>query len=158
MKRSVRFFVGLQVAGGALLGGAALAQHTAAGVMARTPTEMKWEARGALARAGLEEANLVGDPSKPGPYTLRLKFPAGYKLPPHTHPDAREVTILSGTLYTAYWDGVKTTALKELPVGSFYTEPANIIHVVEAREPTMIQVSGIGPSGRRFVNPDDNLK
>ena len=41
---------------------------------------------------------------------------------------------------------------------SFYTEPANIIHVVEAREPTMIQVSGIGPSGRRFVNPDDNQK
>ena len=54
------------------------------------------------------------------------------------------------------WDGVKTTALKELPAGSFYTEPANIIHVVEARKPTMIQASGIGPSGRRFVNPDDN--
>jgi hypothetical protein len=30
--------------------------------------------------------------------------------------------------------------------------------VVEAREPTVIQVSGIGPSGRRFVNPGDNQK
>src|SRR5215471_2799744 len=152
MKRSVQIFAGLQVA---LLGGVASAQQTAPSVMARTPAEMKWEARGALARNGIEELNLVGDPSKPGPYTIRLKFPPGYKLPPHTHPDAREVTILSGTLYTAYWDGSKTTTLKELPAGSFYTEPSNIIHVVEAREPTMIQVSGIGPSGRRFVNPDD---
>jgi len=158
MNRSVRFFAGLQVVGGALLVAPALAQQTAPSVMARTPAEMKWEARGALARNGIEEVNLVGDPSKPGPYTLRLKFPPGYKLPPHTHPDAREVTILSGTLYTAYWDGTKTTALKELPMGSFYTEPSNIIHVVEAREPTMIQVSGIGPSGRRFVNPDDDIK
>ena len=158
MKRSVRFLLGLHVAGGALLSGTAFAQHTSAGVMARTPAEMKWEGRGALARNGIEETNLVGDPSKPGPYTLRLKFPPGYKLPPHTHPDAREVTILSGTLYTAYWDGTKTTTLKELPAGSFYTEPSNIIHVVEAREPTMIQVSGIGPSGRRFVNPDDAQK
>jgi len=158
MNKSVRFLVGVQIVVGGLLSGAAMAQSTAPSVMARTPTEMKWEARGALARGGIEESNLVGDPSKPGPYTIRLKFPPGYKLPPHTHPDAREVTILSGTLYTAYWDGTKTTTLKELPVGSFYTEPSNIIHVVEAREPTMIQVSGIGPSGRRFVNPDDALQ
>jgi len=158
MNKSVRFFAGLQIVVGGLLSGTAMAQSTAPSVMARTPTEMKWEARGALARGGIEESNLVGDPSKPGPYTIRLKFPPGYKLPPHTHPDAREVTILSGVLYTAYWDGVKTTALKELPAGSFYTEPANILHIVEAREPTMIQVSGIGPSGRRFVNPDDALQ
>ena len=44
--------------------------------------------------------------------------------------------------------------LKELPAGSFYTEPANIAHYVEVREPTVIQVSGTGPSGRKFVGPD----
>ena len=135
---------------------AAFAQNTAP--LALTADKMHWSSQGGLAMPGLEQVSLVGDPSKPGPYTIRLKFPPGYKLPPHTHPDAREVTILSGTLYTAYWDGTKTTMLKELPTGSFYTEPSNIIHVVEAREPTMIQVSGIGPSGRRFVNPDDNQK
>jgi len=41
---------------------------------------------------------------------------------------------------------------------SLYTEPANIPHFVEVREPVMIQVSGTGPSGRRFVNPADNPK
>src|SRR5215471_16905093 len=104
MNKSVRLIAGLQIVVGGLLSTAAMAQTTAPSVMARTPSEMKWEARGALARNGIEELNLVGDPSKPGPYTLRLKFPPGYKLPPHTHPDFREVTILSGTFYTGYGD------------------------------------------------------
>jgi hypothetical protein len=123
---------------------------------ALTPAEMKWETQGGLALAGIEQATLVGDPSKPGPYTIRLKFPAGYKLAPHTHPDYREVTILSGTFYTGHGEKFDAAAIKALPAGSFYTEPANLPHFVEVREPVMIQVSGTGPSGRRFVNPADS--
>ena len=119
--------------------------------MALTPTEMKWATQGGLALAGIEQANLVGDPSKPGPYTIRLKFLAGYKLAPHTHPDYREVTILSGTWYTGYGEKFDAAKLKALPAGSFYTEPASLPHFVEVREPVMIQVSGTGPSGRMFV-------
>jgi quercetin dioxygenase-like cupin family protein len=126
--------------------------------MALAPAEMKWQSQGALALAGIEQSNLVGDPSKPGPYTIRLKFPAGYKLAPHTHPDYREVTILSGTWYTGYGDKFDAAALKALPAGSFYTEPANLPHFVEVREPVIIQVSGTGPSGRAFVHPADNPK
>src|SRR5215475_11778955 len=126
--------------------------------MAMTPSEMKWQSQGGLALAGIEQAKLVGDPSKPGPYTIRLKFPAGYKLAPHTHPDYREVTILSGTWYTGYGEKFDAAALKALPAGSFYTEPANLPHFVEVREPVMIQVSGTGPSGRAFVHPADNPK
>ena len=125
---------------------------------ALTPSEMKWGAQGGLAMAGMEQVNLVGDPSKPGPYTLRLKFPAGYKLAPHTHPDYREVTILSGTWYTGYGEKFDAAALKELPAGSFYTEPANVAHFVEVREPVMIQVRGTGPSGRTFINPTNTPK
>src|SRR5215468_1433017 len=124
--------------------------------VAMTPSEMKWEAQGALTAAGMEQVNLVGNPSKPGPYTLRLKFPAGFKLAPHTHPDYREVTILSGTWYTGYGEKFDAALLKALPAGSFYTEPANVPHFVEVREPVTIQVSGTGPSGRKFVNPNDN--
>jgi uncharacterized RmlC-like cupin family protein len=120
--------------------------------IAITPPEMKWGAQGSLAMAGMEQVNLVGNPSKPGPYTLRLKFPAGYKLAPHMHPDSREVTILSGTWYTGYGERFDEAALKALPAGSFYTEPANVAHFVEVREPVVIQVSGTGPSGRRFVD------
>ena len=128
------------------------------GVMALTPSEMKWSPQGALALTGMEQVNLVGDPAKPGPYTIRLTFPAGYKVAPHTHPDSREVTILSGTWYTGYGDKFDAEKLKALPAGSFYTEPANVSHFVEVREAVMAQVSGMGPSGRKFVNPADNPK
>ena len=124
------------------------------GVMALSPGEMKWSGQGGLALPGLEQTMLVGDPSKPGPYTIRLKFPAGFKVGPHTHPDSREVTVLSGTWYTGYGEKAEASGLKELPMGSFYTEPANVAHYVEIREPVIIQVSGTGPSGRKFVGPD----
>jgi len=126
--------------------------------IAMTPSEMKWGTQGSLATAGMEQVNLVGDPSRPGPYTLRLKFPAGYRLAPHTHPDHREVTILSGTWYTGYGERFDESALKALPAGSFYTEPANVAHFVEVREPVVIQVSGTGPGGRKFVSPADDRK
>jgi hypothetical protein len=135
-----------------LLAYGAIAQK--APIMALTPDEMKWGSQGALALPGLEQTMLIGDPAKPGPYTIRLKFPAGFKVKPHTHPDSREVTILSGTWYTGYGDTTDAAKLKALPVGSFYTEPANEPHYVEVREPVIFQVSGMGPSGRNWVGPE----
>jgi quercetin dioxygenase-like cupin family protein len=132
--------------------------HGKAMAKATTPAEMTWSAQGGLAMPGMEQVNLVGNPSEPGPYTLRLKFPAGYKLAPHVHPDNRKVTVLAGTWYTGYGAKFEETALKALPAGSFYTEPANAAHFVEVREPVVIQVSGMGPSGRRFVDPADGQK
>ena len=76
--------------------------------------------------AGMEQLNLVGDPSKLGPYTLRLKFPKGFRIAPHSHPDLREVTIISGTYATGYGEKFDVAKLKMLPAGSFYTEPANV--------------------------------
>jgi hypothetical protein len=75
--------------------------------IAMTPPEMKWGAQGGLAMAGMEMAgmeqvNLVGDPTKPGPYTLRLKFPAGYKLAPHSHPDNRDTLERSSHTFQSF--------------------------------------------------------
>jgi len=151
MRFKTIFAVGVSTA---VLSFAAAAYAAEPGVMALSPSEMKWSAQGGLALPGLEQTNLIGDPSKPGPYTIRLKFPAGFKVAPHTHSDAREVTVLSGTLYTGYGEKAEPARLKELTAGSFYTEPANVSHYMEIREPTMVQVSGTGPSGRKFVGPD----
>jgi quercetin dioxygenase-like cupin family protein len=138
------------IASGATL---ALAQTDTSGAMAITPAEMKWTALGAYAEPGMEQLNLMGDPAKSGPYTIRLKFPKGYRIAPHTHPDARAVTILSGTFATGYGDKFDETKLKVLPAGSFYTEPANVPHYIEIKEDVVLQVTGTGPSGRRFVDP-----
>jgi quercetin dioxygenase-like cupin family protein len=132
---------------------AAVPQSVMPGVVALTPDEMKWRSQGVLAAPGLEQVNLVGDPAKPGPYTIRIRFPNGYRIPPHTHPDAREVTILSGTYATGYGERFDPADLKVLPAGSFYTEPANVPHYIEIKQDVVLQVSGTGPSGRRYVNP-----
>jgi quercetin dioxygenase-like cupin family protein len=156
MKADCRRALVLLIVGNTL--GAVMAQAESASVVALTPSEMKWTKQGALAASGLEQLNLVGDPTRAGPYTLRLRFPKGYKIPPHTHPDSREVTILSGVFATGYGETFDSAKLKILPAGSFYTEPANVPHYIEIEEDTVLQVSGTGPSGRNFVKPADNPK
>jgi hypothetical protein len=133
----------------------AVAQDAASGVVALNPNDMKWTRQSALALPGMEQVNLIGDPSKAGPYTLRLKFPKGFKVAPHTHPDAREVTIISGVFATGYGETFDASKLKVLPAGSFYTEPANVPHYIEIKEDVVLQVSGTGPSGRKYINPQD---
>jgi quercetin dioxygenase-like cupin family protein len=146
------------IAMAAVLTGTAMAQTAAPAVVALTPAEMKWQSQGGLATPGMEQLNLVGDPAKPGPYTLRLKFPKGFTIAPHTHPDSREVTIISGTFATGYGEKFDAEKLKILPAGSFYTEPANVPHYIEIKEEVVLQVSGTGPSGRRFVDRPEGSK
>src|SRR5260370_26569014 len=140
---SVALAIGLALSGGAL------AQTGASGVLAVTPAEMKWTSQGTYAQAGMEQINLVGNPAKPGPYTLRLKFPAGYKIAPHSHPDSREDTIISGVYATGCGETFDAAKLNILPAGSFFTEPADVPHYIEIKEETVLQVSGTGPSRRR---------
>jgi len=135
-----------------------LAQAHQPQVVAVTPSEMSWMSQGPLAAPGMEQVNLVGNPLRQGAYTLRLKFPKGFRIAPHTHPDAREVTIISGVYATGYGETFDSAKLKILPAGSFYTEPANVPHFIEIEEDTVLQVSGTGPSGRKLVNPFDNSK
>ncbi len=141
-----------------VLGGVAVAQTAAPAVVALTPAEMKWQSQGTYAAPGMEQLNLVGDPAKPGPYTLRLKFPKGFRIEAHTHPDSREVTIISGTFATGYGEKFDAAKLKILPSGSFYTEPANVPHYIEIKEEVVLQVSGTGPSGRNFVDRPESPK
>jgi len=151
----------LAAAAAALWAFAAYAQapSPAPGVVAVTPAELKWRPQGGQgALSGLEQVNLVGDPTKPGPYTVRLRFPAGFRVAPHVHPDSREVTILSGVYQTGYGEKFDAAGLKSLPAGSFYTEPANVPHYIEVKEDVVAQVSGMGPSGRKFVDPGDNAR
>jgi hypothetical protein len=48
-----------------------------------------------------ESAVLFGDPSKPGPYVVRLKWLPGNMSRPHFHPNDRFFVVLSGT----WWVG-----------------------------------------------------
>jgi hypothetical protein len=112
MRMKTVFAIGASVAS---LSFAEAAHSAEPGVMALAPSEMKWSAQGGLALPDLEQTVLIGDPSKPGPYTIRLRFPAGFKVAPHTHPDSREVTVLSGTWYNGYGERLRRPASKNCP-------------------------------------------
>ncbi len=101
---------------------------------------------------------IYGAPNKPGPFIFRAKFPPGYKLPPHRHPDVRTVTVLKGTYYSAIGDTFDESKLQAFPAGTFYFTPANTGHFsVTKDEEVIIQESGEGPeSGIKYVNPGDD--
>jgi len=61
-----------------------------------TPDAITWKDNPAIPKGG-QFAILQGDPTKPGDVVVqRVKFPANYKVPPHTHPYAENVTVISG--------------------------------------------------------------
>jgi hypothetical protein len=98
---------------------------------------------------------LYGDPSKPGLFVTRVKVSAGWKDAPHWHPDeVRTVAVLSGTFYFGRgetWDESKFTAY---PAGTFYSEPPKAPHFTWAKDgDVVIQITGIGPSGKTFIKP-----
>lgn len=116
-----------------------------------TPAEIASTA-GAAPATGVQMTNLIGDPAKPGLYTVRVAIAAGTQAQPHTHRDNRSVTVLSGNWQMGYGTTFDAKALKSLPVGSVYTEPAGQPHFAQAMDgPVVILVTGYGPSDTKFV-------
>jgi quercetin dioxygenase-like cupin family protein len=94
-------------------------------------------------------AVLYGDPEKPGFYVLRMKFPAGFKVQPHTHPEiTRTLTVLSGTLYFGFGETFDEAKVEAFPAGTFFTELPTTPHFVWAKDgEVIVEVAGIGPTG-----------
>ncbi len=94
-------------------------------------------------------AVLYGDPSKTEFFVLRMKFPAGFKVVPHTHPEGvRTLTVLSGTLYFGFGETFDEAKAEPFPPGTFFTELPTTPHFVWAKEgDVIVQVAGIGPTG-----------
>jgi ketosteroid isomerase-like protein len=105
---------------------------------------------------GAKLAVLVGDPSKPEPFTLRLQMPDGYKIAPHTHPTDEHVTVLSGTFRAAMGTKWDDKALQDFAVGSYANMAATMAHYAQAKGTTIVQVHGVGPFVINYVNPADD--
>jgi uncharacterized RmlC-like cupin family protein len=115
-----------------------------------TPAELAMLAGTPGAR--VQMSALVGDSSRPGLYSVRVSIPAHTRVPPHTHRDNRAVLVLSGTWHMGYGARFAPEALKALPAGSFYTEPAGQPHFAETQDqPVVLIVTGYGPSDTHMV-------
>jgi hypothetical protein len=125
-------------------------------VVAFTPAEIQWGDGPAVLPRGVKTASLQGSPAQSGPFTIRLKLPAGYKLGPHWHPRDEIVTVLSGTVYFGTGETFNPAKGKAYPAGSFVVLPANTPHFTWTKGEAVIQAHGIGPLDFTYVNPADD--
>ena len=153
MNMNTKYGIALAVAAALLGGVTSYAEDLPAGAVRLTPNELVWKPM--AVPQGAEIAILAGGGrSKPGPYVERVKFPPNFLHNPHSHPDDRTYTVISGTWYVGYGEKFDAAKLKALPTGSFHTEPANVRHfVVTKDEGAVVQISGTGPSGTTFADP-----
>ena len=102
-------------------------------------------------------AVLVGEPAKSGPYTIRVKVPAGVKLMPHKHPEDRVYTVISGVFYIGLGDQFDPEKLKAYPPASVIVLPGNTSHFHWAKSGEYVtQVTAIGPLGLEYLDPSDD--
>ncbi len=108
------------------------------------PSEINWRKN---PNGSNESALLFGDPAKPGPYVMRIKWYPGKFSRPHWHPNDRFFVVISGT----WWMGTGTKydpySTVPAPAGSYVIHRAKGIHYDGAKnEEAVIQVWGMGPA------------
>jgi hypothetical protein len=108
------------------------------------PDHIKWT----TSPSGSSQAILAGDPSKPGLYIVLTKWSPNHMSRPHSHPNDRFITVISGT----WWVGTGTTydpaLTTPMPPGSFVTHFGKQIHWDGAKDvECLLEIVGMGPAG-----------
>jgi quercetin dioxygenase-like cupin family protein len=120
------------------------------------PENIKWQPFAAFPE-GVQLAVVVGTPSKPGPYVVRVKTPAGGKLMPHRHPEDRIYTVISGIFYIGLGETFDESKLKAYPPGSVVVLPGGVAHFHWAKSGEYVtQITANGPLGLDYVNHADD--
>jgi quercetin dioxygenase-like cupin family protein len=147
---------------GAILSAGGFAAHVAAQKsehVLQAEKDAQWGAAPPMLPAGAQIAVLSGDPGKPVPFTVRLKFPANYSIPAHSHPTDEHVVIVSGALTFGMGNKLAkgAAANQTLATGGYALMPANMNHYAytSARETTIV-LYGVGPVEFKYVNPSDD--
>jgi len=83
------------------------------------PADLKWGDVPPGLPPGAKMAVLAGDPTKKGLFTVRMQAPAGYKVPPHSHRTAENITVISGTFNVGTGDKFDEATGKALEPGGF---------------------------------------
>jgi len=116
----------------------------------------QWGPAPPMLPAGAQIAVLAGDPGKSAPYTVRLKFPAGYAIPAHSHPTDENIVVVSGAFYLGMGTKLDKAAGTALTPGGFTSLPAGMNHFAYTKAETTIVLFGMGPVDLKYVNPQDD--
>lgn len=117
---------------------------------------IEWEEGPVSLPAGAEFALLEGNPAEEGIFTMRLRLPDGYIIPPHTHPQVERVTVLEGLFHLGMDTSADPDATVPLAVGSFTAMPPGMVHYAIAEGETQVQLTGVGPWEIHYIDPGDD--
>jgi hypothetical protein len=120
------------------------------------PAGLQWGPAPDILPAGGKLAVLEGDPMKAGEFTMRLKMPDGYKIPPHFHARMEHVTLISGSFKIGVGDKFDESKMSALPVGTFVWIKPGMHHFAAAKGETVIQLHGNGPWSLTYLDPKDD--
>ncbi|MDQ3220415.1 MAG: cupin domain-containing protein [Acidobacteriota bacterium] len=117
------------------------------------PDALEWKDNPAFPK-GVKIATVIGDPTKTGDVVvLRIKFPANFQMPPHTHPYSEVVTVISGNVGSSHGEKFKKSGGMMKP-GFLWVYPAKHAHFAwTENEEAILQVQFVGPGGIDYINP-----
>ncbi len=119
--------------------------------------EIHWRpAASAALGKGVEVAVLSGNPGAAGPFVMRMKMSAGYKIAPHWHPTDEHITVIAGTFSMGMGETFDANATKPLSAGGYALMPAEMRHFGWTKDGATIQLHGVGPFLIYYVNPADD--
>jgi len=121
-----------------------------------TPADLKWSDVPSLP-PGAQIAVIEGPMNQAVPFTVRLKFPANYQIPAHSHPEVERVTVLTGTFHMGTGDKLDKKNSSAMKPGSLMLMQPKTNHFAwTGKEEVIVQLNGNGPWGVTYVNPADD--
>ena len=109
------------------------------------PADIKWSGTDA---SPMQQATLFGDPNKPGPYGVLIKWNPGHFSMPHFHNTDRWVYVVSGTWWVSSSNTYDESKMYPLPAGTFATDMGGTVHYDGAKAggpPAILELVGMGP-------------
>ena len=118
-------------------------------------SDLKWDDVPSLP-PGAKIAVIEGPMNEAVPFTIRLKFPADYSIPAHSHPAVERVTVLSGTFHMGAGDRLDSQKTMPLKQGDMMIMQPQTNHFAWTKEEVVVQLNGTGPWGVTYVNSADD--
>ena len=138
-----------------LLGLAALLAGSAANAQ-MNPDQLEWGPPPDGLPPGALLAVLSGDPAKDGLFTIRLRFPPGYKIQPHRHASDELVTVVAGEVSLGMGRSFNERKATKLVRGGYAVAPANMDHYAFTKTGAEVQITANGPFQIIYVNKRDD--
>lgn len=136
---------------------AASAQHSTDVVLIKSSDGLTWKDNPNIPKGAQVAVLQEPSPTNGNVSIQRVKFPPNYRVPPHTHPSAESITVISGRIGLGSGEKFGAKAADMVTAGAFYAHPANHPHYVwTENEEAMIQVQSVGQRGITYINPADD--